>query len=238
MLGDQRRAADGPPRVINLPGLLQHKLAFTVVTEAARLDHEGQTEGVGGLRKLFPTVDGAIARQRNRKAIEQLFLVQPVLRVTQCFGGRIDRDLALDLVQRFDRHVLEFVGNHVTGCGQFRQRLVVIERPLDDLPACRGGRPIARIDESASDAEIACRETEHLAQLAGADNADTHDLPARVAVAQHRLGLVAAEAVQRHRNRVVVVCENRGGEQGGVDGPGTANRHAADRHARRHLGDR
>ena len=67
--------------------------------------------------------------------------------MSQCGSGRVDRHLALDLVQRLDRHILKLIGHDVAGGGQFGERVGVIKGFLDYLPTVSRGWRGGRIDE-------------------------------------------------------------------------------------------
>ncbi len=76
-----------------------------------------------------------------------------------------------------DRYVLELERHDVTSAGKLRQCRSIIERSLDDLARYGGRRCGRRIDESTHVAELAGCQSEHLAELTGADNTDAHGQP-------------------------------------------------------------
>ena len=111
------------------------------------------------------------------KLVEQALLVEPVLGVAQRSGGRVNgATLPSILLQCLDRDILKFVGNDVASRSKFASASASSKGRFG-LP-CRigGGRGVGRVDEAALDIEIAGRETQHLAELAGADNTNTHEL--------------------------------------------------------------
>ena len=238
LFGNQRGAAKCFPRIVDVSVLTNHELALAIVAEASRLDDQRQAEILDRIHNVLVGVDRAIACQRDIQLIKEALLVESILGVPQCVGGRVDRYLVLDLAQRLDRHVLKFKSDDIAGCGEFGQRVAVVKWPLNNLATIGCGRCVGRIDETAFDAEVACCVAQHLAELAGSDNANFHGLAARVAIAEHPLGLRSAERVERRSDGLVFVGKDGGGKQRGVDGASTSNSHAANRNAGRHLGYR
>ena len=81
--------------------------------------------------------------------------------------------------QRFDRgdgNVLELVGNDVTVRRELFQRSGIVISAADDFTTGGCGRVVRRIDKAALDAERLPGKAEHLAELAGANDTDTHYL--------------------------------------------------------------
>ncbi len=162
------------PRVIDIIRGSQDILAFAVVAEAAGLEDQWEPDRIHCRMQVLQRVHRAITWQGDLQFIEQALFVESVLSGTQGRGGWKDGNVIGDRVQRFDGHVLEFVGNDVAGGGEFRKRGGIVERAADYL-ACGGcRRRVGRVHEVTLDTHSSRSKAKHLAELPGADNADTH----------------------------------------------------------------
>ena len=147
LFGNQRVATQFFPRFVEVVVFANDELSLAVIAEATCLDNDRKAECIDGRGQVFARVDGVVAGQRNTERVEQALLVEAILRVSQRIRRRIDWHFALDLMQRPDRHVFEFVGYDITACCQFGERVAVIEGLLDHIAAFGRRRRIGRVDK-------------------------------------------------------------------------------------------
>ena len=176
-LGDQPASAEFLDRCRAVVDRPQDELPLAVVAESACLEYERESDLRSRTLEVFDAFDGTERRQGDVQRLEQPLFLQAVLSLLEGVQRGEDADIAVELAQRVDRHVLEFIRDDVAVCGNVRKCRRVVERGTDDF-ADRGRRRILRrIQEQALVAELERRFTEHLAELAGADNADAHGKP-------------------------------------------------------------
>ena len=173
-LGQERGAGQFLPGAINIVFGFHDVLAFAVVAETAGLEDQWEPDRIHGRMQVVERINRTVARQGNLQLVEQALLGEPVLRRAQCFGWRKDRDAPGDPEQGLDGHVLELVGDDVAGPGEFVERRRIVERAVDYLTRIGCRWRIGRIDIVTRDTHAAPCKAEHLAELPGAYNADTH----------------------------------------------------------------
>jgi hypothetical protein len=174
LLRDQFALPEQLPRSFDLRGLAQHELTLAVVAKTPCLYDKWQTDGVDCITKILQRIDRVIRRQRNIETIEQPLFQKPVLCLTQRGAGRVNRNPVSDRLQCVDRNVLEFIRKHVRRRGQRHQCLHVVEISLCHGADNGSGRRRRRVEKPAAVSQVPCSETEHLAELASANNADAH----------------------------------------------------------------
>ena len=138
-------------------------------------------------------------------------------------GSRSDWDTMQHSASTLDAlgiaHEVQIVSAHRTPDWLFEYAESAVERGLKVIIAGAGGAA-------------------HLPGMT-ADYSNSHDfwsvLRSRVAVFQDGVGLCTPVLIQRCCDIVVVDAENRAGKQCCIYCAGFADRHAADRYARRHL---
>src|SRR5690606_2992340 len=156
------------------PGLLRtayHHLALTVVTEACGLEHGRHANGGDRRLQLGLAAHGVEWRQRKAPAADESLLPQAILDDVQYLAAGPHRHVAGGAFAGQRGHVLELEADHVDFLAEGGQRVEILVRGLHFLVGDLTGRgvPIRRVGMDPV-AHTLCRQGEHAAQLAAAQN--------------------------------------------------------------------
>src|SRR5262245_10520561 len=114
------------------------------------------------------------ASRRYLQALEQLLLADAVLRSGERADRRTDVRAFRQRAQGIDGNVLPVEREHLGLAREPRERLCIGEVTADLRRNLACGRLACRIEEQEIETERIARQSEHAAQLAGADDADGH----------------------------------------------------------------
>ncbi len=90
-LEDQRLAAEGRPRGVELAGRAHDDLPLSVVAEAARLEDDGETNVSDGALELEARADLGEGRGLDPELAKEALLEQAIARDDEGRGRRVDR---------------------------------------------------------------------------------------------------------------------------------------------------
>ena len=100
--------------------------------------------------------------------------MQTILRDREGGGWRIDRHDVGNCMQGIDWHIFEFVGNDIAIGRELCERIGVVKGFLDYSTCTSSRRRIRWVNEAAFEAQILRGGAQHLAELAGPNNANSH----------------------------------------------------------------
>ena len=89
-------------------------------------------------------------------------------------GWRIDGHDVGNRMQGFDRHIFKFVGNDIAVGRELRERIRIVKGFSDYRTRASGRRRIRWVYKAAFEAQILRGGAQHLAELAGPNNANSH----------------------------------------------------------------
>ncbi|MFO0739403.1 MAG: hypothetical protein U0270_26130 [Labilithrix sp.] len=173
-LHDERRRAERLPRALHVRRRAQHHLSLAVVSEATRLDVDGQPDPGHRKVELRLRRDGGERGRGDAEPLEELLLVDAVLADLERVRRREYRHELVEEAGRADGDVLELVGHDVALARELAEALLVVVRADAQVPDVPGGRLRARVEEHEALAERVAGERDHPPELSPAEDPDRH----------------------------------------------------------------
>ena len=151
----------------------QYRLAMAIITAGTGFEHGRVVNLIECRVKLLNTVDGLPRCGRRAMVVDELLLVDAILRDTQQIGALRCRCKRAHFVDGVSVHVFELVREYIGFFGQFADcgDVVIFGSDLE-ISHLRSRAVRCRVENSDAEAHIAGRQRHHTAKLTATDNAD------------------------------------------------------------------
>ena len=151
----------------------QYRLAMAIITAGTGFEHGRVVNLIECRVKLLNTVDGLPRCGRRAMVVDELLLVDAILRDAQQIGALRCRCKRAHFVNGVSVHVFELVREYIGFFGQFADcgDVVIFGSDLE-ISHLRGRTVRCRVENSDAEAHIAGRQRHHTAKLTATDDAD------------------------------------------------------------------
>src|SRR5216683_2212283 len=152
----------------------KNRLAFAVIAQARCFEDGGKAERFCGGVEFAGIRNGGKFGGGNAEFAEEILLGEAVLRGFESGGRRIDGNVLSKKLGGFHGDVFEFVGDQLEAVGKFFECELVGVIGGDALGDAAYGSFRRGIEKTEMQAEWRARESEHVAKLSTAEDADGH----------------------------------------------------------------
>src|SRR2546425_574409 len=152
----------------------ENPLAFAVVAHARSLQNGGETNMLESGTEFGVFRNGCEFGRGDAKFLEEVLFAQAVLRGFEGEGRRIDRDALSEKFHGFNGDVFEFISDELEAAREFFERGVIGVLGGDALGDAAYGSFRRRVEKAEVQAERIARESEHVAELPPAKDANGH----------------------------------------------------------------
>src|SRR5882762_5415098 len=152
----------------------KNPLALAVVAHARSFKDSGKADGFYGGVEFVGVRDGGEFSGRDAEFAKERLLGEAVLRGCQSGGRRIDGDAFGEKIGGFNGNVFKFVGDQFEAGGKFFEGGFISVVGGDTLGDAAYGRFGRGIEKTEMQTQRVTRESEHVAELSAAEDADGH----------------------------------------------------------------